>query len=146
MEAAAATVAERRALLLPCGADWYAVGLASVEEVVEGVRVTRLPGAPAAALGVVNVRGRVVPVLDLGLLLGVGAVRRVVAVAVVGTARGPAGLAVDGVPVAVRLLEVVGRSALADGMGRSRWRVGAAASGVATEIDVDAALAPERLR
>jgi purine-binding chemotaxis protein CheW len=129
-----------RALLLPVDRDLYAVALATVEEVVEPGRLTRVPGAPAATLGVLNVRGRVVPVDDLGRLLGLPALRRVAAVALVGTARGPAGLATDAPPFAALLTESLGASGLE--VGAARWRV---AERVATEIDVEAALAPERL-
>lgn len=131
------------ALLLPVRADRLAVALTAVEEVVEPGRLTRVPGAPPAALGVLNHRGRVVPVLDLGVLAGLGRVDDVVAVAVVRTVRGPAGLACDGVPQSAALEEDLGPSALAAAGAQRRWRVGA--DGVAVSFDVDALLAPERL-
>lgn len=43
----------------------YALALACVQEVVRAVALTRLPGAPAIVEGAINVRGRVVPVLDI---------------------------------------------------------------------------------
>lgn len=129
------------ALLLPVGDDRFAVDLVVVEEVVEPSAVTRLPGAPAVALGVLNVRGRVVPVLDLGRLLGLTPVGGVVAVAVVGTSRGPCGLACDDVPASAVLEEDLGPSDLAG--AAERWRVGE--RGVATRLDVEALLAAERL-
>lgn len=43
----------------------YGLPLAAVERVVRAVEVTPLPKAPEIVLGVVNVRGRVVPVVDL---------------------------------------------------------------------------------
>lgn len=43
----------------------YGLPLSAVEGVVRMVDVTPLPQAPAIVLGVVNVRGRVIPVLDL---------------------------------------------------------------------------------
>jgi purine-binding chemotaxis protein CheW len=132
--------AGRRALLLPLHSDWYAVPLELVEQVLEPGRLTALPGAPAAALGVLNVRGRVVPVLDLGRLLGLEPVGRIAAVAVVGTSRGPAGLALGGIPTSEALANDLGPSSLVAGV--ARHRVGA---GVATLLDLEAMLAPERL-
>lgn len=129
------------ALLLPVGEDRFAVDLVLVEEVVEPEVLTRLPGGPPAALGVVNVRGQVVPVLDLGRLLGLTPVTGVVAVAVVGTSRGPCGLACDDVPQSAALGEDLGPSDL--DVGRERRRVGE--RGVATRLDVEALLALERL-
>lgn len=48
----------------------YAVDMASVAEVVPVPVVTRVPGAPAWLSGVVNWRGRVLPVVDLRPLVG----------------------------------------------------------------------------
>jgi purine-binding chemotaxis protein CheW len=45
------------------GKQQYALPLASVERVVRAVYVTPLPGAPSVVLGVINVQGRVLPVL-----------------------------------------------------------------------------------
>ena len=48
----------------------YAVDMASVAEVVPVPQLTRVPGATAWLSGVVNWRGRVLPVLDLRPLVG----------------------------------------------------------------------------
>ncbi len=44
----------------------YALSLAAVERVFSMVAVSPLPKAPAVAIGVVNIRGAVIPVLDVG--------------------------------------------------------------------------------
>jgi purine-binding chemotaxis protein CheW len=52
----------------------YALPLASVREVVvTPEHFTRVPRAPAAVTGVINLRGRVVTVVDLRPVLGLGA-------------------------------------------------------------------------
>lgn len=48
----------------------YAVDMASVAEVVPVPVMTRIPGSPAWLSGVVNWRGRVLPVVDLRPLVG----------------------------------------------------------------------------
>lgn len=48
----------------------YAVEMASVAEVVPVPVLTRVPGGPAWLCGVVNWRGRVLPVVDLRPLVG----------------------------------------------------------------------------
>jgi len=48
----------------------YAVDMASVAEVVPVPVMTRIPGGPAWLSGVVNWRGRVLPVVDLRPLVG----------------------------------------------------------------------------
>lgn len=42
----------------------YAVSLASVREVIRCGDITPVPGAPDDVLGIVNLRGQIVPVLD----------------------------------------------------------------------------------
>jgi chemotaxis-related protein WspB len=53
----------------------YAVDVARVVEVVPRIDLRRLPHAPAFLAGVFDYRGTVVPVIDLGILLGSEACR-----------------------------------------------------------------------
>ncbi|RPE80840.1 chemotaxis signal transduction protein [Vulcaniibacterium tengchongense] len=73
--AAAAPAAAQRWLRLALGGDSYAFELLRVQEVGRTASVVAMRGAPAYVLGAMNLRGRIVPVLDLGLWLGTGAVR-----------------------------------------------------------------------
>jgi purine-binding chemotaxis protein CheW len=54
-------------MLVPFSLDdhAYALHLRAVERVVHVVEVTRLPGAPGIIAGIVNVRGQVIPVVDI---------------------------------------------------------------------------------
>lgn len=52
--------------------ETYAIELLRIREIIEHVPVTRVPGMPPAVLGVINLRGRVVPVVDLAVKLGLG--------------------------------------------------------------------------
>jgi purine-binding chemotaxis protein CheW len=53
------------------GRDCFAVDSAGVVEVVRGRRLTRVPLAGAAVLGLLHMRGRIVPVIDPAERLGV---------------------------------------------------------------------------
>ena len=59
-----------RWLRLRCGAQAYALELLKVQEVVLPVPLLPLRGTPPAMLGIMNLRGQVVPVMDLGIHLG----------------------------------------------------------------------------
>ena len=48
----------------------YALGILQVKEIIEYDTVTRIPGAPVWVRGVFNLRGSVVPVVDLPVKLG----------------------------------------------------------------------------
>jgi purine-binding chemotaxis protein CheW len=52
------------------GGQWYAINVQFVFEVSNLVAISHVPDMPKSVLGVVNVRGRVVPVLDLRIRFG----------------------------------------------------------------------------
>jgi purine-binding chemotaxis protein CheW len=63
------------------GSEHYALPVEFVLEVAELGDVTPMPGAPGVMLGVRNLRGQVLPVIDLGEVLRIpsdGAARRLV--------------------------------------------------------------------
>jgi purine-binding chemotaxis protein CheW len=49
----------------------YALGILQVREIVEYDTVTRIPGTPGWIGGAFNLRGSVLPIIDLGLKLGI---------------------------------------------------------------------------
>lgn len=57
-------------LTFDLGPERYAVGVRSVEVVLEMPSITRVPKSPAYLRGVINHRGSVVPVVDLRSLFG----------------------------------------------------------------------------
>lgn len=60
----------RQFLRLALGSDMYAVGIDNVREILEIAHITPLPLMPAFVRGVMNLRGAVVPVIDLSARLG----------------------------------------------------------------------------
>ncbi len=52
-------------LLLRLGAEGYAISVDNVLEIVRNTKITRVPNMPSYIKGVVNLRGKVVPVYDL---------------------------------------------------------------------------------
>lgn len=109
-EAPVAACAGQLALLVPAGDDTYALPLDRVREVAVAPRVTELPTAPPVVLGVFNLRGEIVPLLDTGRLLGLPPLERGRYAVVLDTEHGAAGLAATDVPLTVRLSEAVGPS------------------------------------
>ena len=64
--------ARDHALIVTAGDQDYAIPVTQVREVLRPGVITRVPGAPNTVLGIVNVRGTIVTVLDLGALLTAG--------------------------------------------------------------------------
>lgn len=67
-EAAQAAIAQYLSFTV-AGTD-YGLPILKVKEILQWEDVTRVPGTPAAIRGVMNVRGSVVPVVDLGVKFG----------------------------------------------------------------------------
>lgn len=49
----------------------YAVDIMRVEEILRAQKVTAVPGAPSFVAGVLDLRGQVIPVIDVRLRLGI---------------------------------------------------------------------------
>jgi purine-binding chemotaxis protein CheW len=58
--------------------EHYAVDIGKVREVLEFTSLTRLPRAPAFLRGMINLRGSVVPVIDLRLKFGMSRTEKTV--------------------------------------------------------------------
>src|SRR4026207_1592228 len=60
-------------LTFSLGEEKFAIPVDNVQEVVEFGQVTKVPNAPIYMLGIINLRGRVLPLLDTKLKLGLTA-------------------------------------------------------------------------
>ena len=56
---------ERQLVVFQLGAELYGVEISRVHEIIRLQSVTRVPRAPAFVEGVINLRGKVIPVIDL---------------------------------------------------------------------------------
>lgn len=121
-----------QALLIPVAADWYALELRAVREVLAAPDLTPLPGAPAAVLGLFNLRGTIVPLLDTSVLLGMEPSGGRYAV-VADTSAGPAGLTAEAMPATARLEDLAGQAEQPGAVARFTTGGG----GVATLLDLD---------
>jgi purine-binding chemotaxis protein CheW len=85
-----------RVVVVAVAGERYALALDHVEEIEPLTETTPVPGSPAQWLGLLNLRGRTCPVLDLRLALGLGAAQEPGAIVVVVRAgRAEAGMLVE---------------------------------------------------
>src|SRR5215212_10563673 len=77
------------------GDESFALPVAQVLEVAELGSLARVPGAPPSVLGVRNLRGQVLPVIDLAGVLGTAHARRAQRLVITEEAGRRAGLAID---------------------------------------------------
>ncbi|HVX82621.1 MAG: chemotaxis protein CheW [Devosia sp.] len=64
------TTGAMKALTLRLGDEVFAIEAESVREILDLVPITEVPNAPAFVGGLINVRGRVVPLADLRVVFG----------------------------------------------------------------------------
>ena len=67
---AQAELARREFLTCRLGGETYGVDILLVQEIREVTEVTRVPRVARFVRGVVNLRGAIVPIVDLGLMFG----------------------------------------------------------------------------
>jgi purine-binding chemotaxis protein CheW len=60
-----------RVCLITLGGELFAIDLRQVREVFELESITPVPGMPTSLVGVANLRGAIIPLLDLRLSVGV---------------------------------------------------------------------------
>jgi twitching motility protein PilI len=142
-------IGELRACVFTVGAEAFAFEVRHVREVLVLDELTAVPGAPSHVLGVANLRGDVLPIVDAGRLLGVTsrrAGRRLRTLVIVG-AGGQIAIPIDDVLGLETFAEIVEAGDVADkpyaACVRGRMRRG---DGLVTLLDVDAAVAALRRR
>jgi purine-binding chemotaxis protein CheW len=59
------TVAEIQLVVFALEQEFYAVDINMVREIIQLLPVTRVPGTPPSVEGVINLRGSVIPIVDL---------------------------------------------------------------------------------
>lgn len=86
-------------LTFDLGAEHYAIALDDVQEIQSYTVPTKLPSAPAHTLGVINLRGAVIPLVDMRILTGCakGDITATTAVIIVKAEERMVGLVVDSV-------------------------------------------------
>ena len=62
--------AEKQMVLFEFGSETYGLDIATVHEIIRMQPITRVPKAPIYVEGVINLRGKVIPVIDIGKKFG----------------------------------------------------------------------------
>ena len=66
----ATSVTEKQMVLFELGTETYGLDIATVHEIIRMQPITKVPKAPFYVEGVINLRGRVIPVIDIGKKFG----------------------------------------------------------------------------
>ncbi len=69
-------MASEQLVVFRLGSEEYAVTIAQVKEIIRYGGATRLPNTPEHLEGIINLRGKVIPVVDLGKRFGLGRARQ----------------------------------------------------------------------
>jgi purine-binding chemotaxis protein CheW len=98
---------ERQLVVFELGGELYGVEISRVHEIIRLQTVTRVPRAPAFVEGVINLRGKVIPVVDLRRRFGLESAEhtRASRIVVVEIGDQVVGIIVDGVSEVLRISE-----------------------------------------
>jgi purine-binding chemotaxis protein CheW len=96
---------EQQLVVFHLGAELYGVEIARVHEIIRLMQVTRVPRAPSFVEGVINLRGKVIPVVDLRRRFGLPQAdhTRASRIVVVELSDHVVGIIVDGVSEVLRV-------------------------------------------
>src|SRR6266700_7681546 len=96
---------EQQLVVFQLGAELYGVEIARVHEIIRLQTITRVPHAPAFVEGVINLRGKVIPVVDLRRRFGLASAEhtRASRIVVVEIGDQVVGIVVDGVSEVLRV-------------------------------------------
>src|SRR6266516_3972712 len=96
---------EQQLVVFELGAELYGVEIARVHEIIRLQAVTRVPRSPAFVEGVINLRGKVIPVVDLRRRFGLPSAdhTRSTRIVVVEIGDQVVGIVVDGVSEVLRV-------------------------------------------
>jgi purine-binding chemotaxis protein CheW len=97
-----------RVLVLMVNSASFAVPMTSVHQVLRHPLVTRVPLSPAGLIGVLNIRGEIVPLLDTGVLTATGSLGEPAFAVLVSSEQEMVALAAEELPVAADFEDPVG--------------------------------------
>jgi purine-binding chemotaxis protein CheW len=97
-----------RVLVFGANAAFFAVPMETVHQVLRHPVVTTIPLSPTGLLGVLNVRGEIVPLLDTGVLTGTGSLNKSPYAVLVSGQKDMVALAAEELPIAAAFEEPVG--------------------------------------
>jgi len=105
MQAEKQTVSEEQLVVFELAGETYGVEIATVHEIIRMQDITDIPRTPEFVEGVINLRGRIIPVIDLRKRFGLGVAEqtqssRIIVVEVGGVT---VGMIVDSVSEVLRL-------------------------------------------
>ncbi len=66
-----AVVREGKYLTFTLAGEDYGIGICKIKEIIGMMSITRIPHSPDCVKGVINLRGKVIPVVDLRLQFGI---------------------------------------------------------------------------
>lgn len=137
-----ATVATRagKYVIFELGDEEYGVDVAMVREIIGPMPITRVPRVPESVRGMVNLRGKVIPIVDLRIRFGLEAVDhgRRTCIIVVQTAAAEFGVVVDRVSEVATIAESEIEDAPTFGVGiETEYLLGVAKHGTRVRLLLD---------
>ena len=100
-------LSERQLVVFGLAGETYGVDISSVREIIQMQAITSVPGTATSVKGVTNLRGTVIPVVDLGKRFGLAEAEhdKNTRIVVINSRDNPIGVIVDSVDEVLRIPE-----------------------------------------
>lgn len=140
-------MAEEQLVLFSLGKEEYAVSISQVKEIIQYKEVTKLPNTPTYLEGIISLRGKIIPVVDLAMRLGLTIPKRSDKRAlIIETVGRELGIVVDEVTEVIRLQDSdIEPPPMATGNGYIRG-IGKEGNRLLILLDVDKLFSEEEMR
>lgn len=98
-------LSERQLVVFGLAGETYGVDISTVREIIQMQDITSVPGTASSVKGVTNLRGTVIPVVDLGKRFGLAEVKhnKNTRIVVINSRDNPIGVIVDSVDEVLRI-------------------------------------------
>lgn len=137
---AAAAARGGKYVVFELGDEEYGVDVSMVREIIGPMPITRVPRMPESVRGMINLRGKVIPIVDLRIRFGLEAVDhgRRTCIIVVQTAAAEFGVVVDRVSEVATIAETEVEDAPSFGIGiETEYLLGVAKHGARVRLLLD---------
>jgi len=140
-------MAEEQLVLFSLGNEEYAISISQVKEIIQYKDATKLPNTPEYMEGIISLRGKIIPVIDLARRLNLAATKlNDKRALIIETAGQDIGIVVDEVTEVIRLQDsAIEPSPAATGNGYIRG-IGKEGNRLLILLDVDKLFGEEELQ
>lgn len=139
-------MAEEQLVLFSLGNEEYAISIFQVKEIINYKEATKLPHTPKYMEGIISLRGKIIPVIDLATRLELSAEKTAEKTLIIETTGREIGIVVDEVTEVIRLQDSAIEAPPEAGANRYIRGIGKTGSRLLILLDMDKMFSREEIQ